>query len=57
VDTLTLEVEGGIFFKTSGIAKLLLSIKTKMASILSINVMETLRSHKLGYSTWRGHLD
>jgi len=41
VDTLTLEVKGGIFFKTSGIAKLLLSIKTKMASILNINVMET----------------
>ena len=42
MDTLTLEVEGGIFFKMSGIAKLLLSIKTKMASILNINVMENL---------------
>jgi hypothetical protein len=57
VDTLTLEVEGGIFFKTSGIAKLQLSIKTKMANILNINVMETSRSHKLEYSTWRGNLD
>jgi len=41
VGILTLELEGGIFFKTSGIAELPLSIKTKMASILNINVKET----------------
>jgi hypothetical protein len=41
VDSFTLEVEGGMFFKMSGIAKLLLSIKIKMDRILNINVVKT----------------